>query len=203
MKRTLRWAGPLMLASAMAVLGWLWWTMPNADESVRAPAAMRETSANTSGNTPGASAEHKAAAASTTPSSHVDRAVAAVVTAAVPEDRASIVRREIDARLEILATAHAREQSDPLWSARAESLLTDIAGSPDLPQTQAVRVQCKRSLCVAEYATASPDEYQSLAEHMDIGGTEGYFVETPAPPGDSARHLLVYLARPGYSLPAM
>lgn len=201
MNRILRWAGPLLLASAMVALGWARWTVPNADESVRAPAAMRDTAASTSGATPQATAEQKPAAASTTPSSRAARAGAAV--AAAPEDRASIVRREIDTRLEILATAHAREQSDPLWSARAESLLTDIAGGPDLPQTLAVRVQCKRSLCVAEYATASPDEYQRLAEHMDIGGTEGYFVETPAPPGDSARHLLVYLARPGYSLPAM
>jgi hypothetical protein len=116
--------------------------------------------------------------------------------------RQAIVRREIDKRLNTLARTFDAESRDADWAEVAESVLGDIAGGPDLPQTRVLRVLCKQTLCMAEYAPGSRDETQRIAELADIGGTEGYFVEVDAP-GDDAKHLLFYLARAGHPLPAM
>ncbi len=201
---TWRWklAGLLLMAWVVLGLGWSWLSSRNTNMSMSAPAIMRERLTVMTEETPLRTAALEGPATAATKPAPASGSTGTTAAVAQPVSRETIVRREIDHRLDILATAHAMEQSDPLWSPRAESLLADIAGSPDLPKTRALRTVCKQSLCMAEYATESSEDYQRLAEHADIGGTEGYFVEVPAEPGDSARHLLVYLARPGYSLPS-
>jgi hypothetical protein len=115
--------------------------------------------------------------------------------------RAEVVEREIGRRVEQLDFAHRNEVREPGWAQRAETLLLEVAASPDFPETQAVRTECRRTLCVAEYSTSSRDEFTRIPELADIGGTSGYFVEVPSPTGDGRRHLLLYLARAGHSLP--
>lgn len=201
MHRKLKIAGLTALALSLLCLISPWPFARNASPSKAPPpearaAPLRDQVAGETG-APTSPGNLKLSSARSLPLSHGDRLLDPAVA------KQATVRREIDSRLDMLSRLLDNEMRDGAWAERAESVLVDIAGSPDLPQTRVLRALCKRSLCMAEYATGSSEEYHRLAELADIGGSEGYFVEVQSAEGDDAKHLLVYLARAGKSLPAM
>lgn len=128
-------------------------------------------------------------------------------TASLPEKTTpaaqAIVQAEIAARVRVLDQHYATEPRDSAWAPGAEALLAEVAHTDVLPHTDVVRTQCRQTVCVAEYATASREEFTRIHEFADIGGDSGYFLEVPTPRADGTRHLVVYLARAGHALPSL